>query len=240
MFVSGQSAYAGLVFSILSFLVAIPSAVKVFNWTATLHKGAIELKTPMLYALGFIGLFTIGGLTGIMLAVFPFDYQAHDSYFVVAHMHYVLFGGTVFGVFSGVYYWFPKITGRMYDERLAQIHFWLLFLGFNLAFLPQHLLGLMGMQRRIYTYTQGGIFEWYNVISSVGALLMGVAMLVFLWNAVASWRTGRRVGPDPWGADTLEWYATSPPAPHGFDRVPYVTSARPLRDLRLRLQERET
>jgi heme/copper-type cytochrome/quinol oxidase subunit 1 len=146
----------------------------------------------------------------------------------------------VFGVFSGVYYWFPKITGRMYDERLAQIHFWLLFVGFNLAFLPQHLLGLMGMQRRIYTYTQGGIFEWYNLISSIGALLMGVAMLVFLWNAVASWRTGRRVGPDPWGADTLEWYADSPPAPHNFDRVPYVTSARPLRDLRLRLQGRET
>ena len=240
MFTVGLPSYLQAFFAATSLAVAVPTSVKIFNWLATLWRGHLIFRAPLMFALGFIGLFTMGGLTGIMLAVFPFDYQAHDSYFVVAHMHYVLFGGTVFGVFAGVYYWFPKITGRMYHERLAQTHFWLLFLGFNLAFLPQHLLGLMGMQRRIYTYTQGGIFEWYNVLSSIGALLMGVAMLVFFWNAVTSWRTGRRVGPDPWGADTLEWYATSPPAPNNFDRVPYVTSARPLRDLRLRLQERET
>jgi cytochrome c oxidase subunit 1 len=240
MFTIGMPTYLQAFFAATSLAVAVPTSVKIFNWLATLWRGHLIFRAPLMFALGFLGLFTIGGLTGIMLAVFPFDYQAQDSYFVVAHMHYVLFGGTVFGVFAGVYYWFPKITGRMYNERLAQIHFWLLFVGFNLAFLPQHLLGLMGMQRRIYTYTQGGIFEWYNVISSIGALLMGVAMLVFLWNAVASWRSGRRVGPDPWGADTLEWYASSPPAPNNFDSVPYVTSARPLRDLRLRLQERET
>jgi cytochrome c oxidase subunit 1 len=226
-------------FAITSLSVAVPTAVKIFNWLATLWRGHLIFRAPLMFALGFIGLFTAGGLSGIILAIFPVDYQVQDSYYVVAHMHYVLFGGTVFGVFAGVYYWFPKITGRMYDERLARIHFWLLFVGFNMAFLPQHLLGLMGMQRRIYTYSQGGLFEWYNLISSTGALLMGVAMLVFLWNAVASWRSGRRVGPDPWEADTLEWYASSPPAPHNFDRVPYVSSARPLRDLRLRLKERE-
>jgi len=179
----------------------------------------------------------MGGLSGILVATFPFDYQAHDSYYIVAHMHYVLFGGTAFGLFAGSYYWFPKITGRMYNERLAQWHFWLILIGFNLTFFFQHMVGLLGMPRRVYTYTRGGTFELYNLLSTIGTWVMTVAILIFLWNMFKSWRSGPRVGPDPWKADTLEWYADSPPAPHNFTSVPPVTSARPLRDLRQRIEE---
>ena len=239
MFTVGLPTWLQGWFLVTSFSVAIPTAIKIFNWLATLWRGHLIFRAPLLFALGFIALFTMGGLSGIVLATFPIDYQAQDTYYVVAHLHYVLFGGTVFGIFAGLYYWFPKITGRMYSERLAQWHFWLLFAGFNAAFLPQHMLGLMGMPRRVYTYERGGLFEWYNLVSSVGSFIMGLAILIFLVNAIRSWRGGPRVGSDPWKADTLEWYAASPPAVHNFARVPYVSSARPLRDLRLRLQERQ-
>jgi cytochrome c oxidase subunit I len=224
-------------FMISSMAVAVPTGVKIFNWLATTWRGNLQFDTPLLFALGFVGLFTMGGLSGIFLAAFPFDWQVTDTYYVVAHMHYVLFGGSMFAIFGGVYYWWPKMFGRLLDERLGKWHFWLLFVGFNATFLPQHMLGLLGMPRRVYTYDRHGLWEWYNLTSSIGSAIMGIAMLVFVANVVKTARVGRRAGNDPWLADTLEWYTTSPPPPHNFDSLPYITSARPLRDLRRRLAE---
>jgi cytochrome c oxidase subunit 1 len=237
MFTVGLPTALNVWFMLVSMVIAVPTGMKIFNWLATLWRGNISLDTPMLFAVGFLSVFTLGGLSGIYLAAFPVDWQVHDTYFVVAHFHYVLFGGAIFALFGGLFYWWPKMFGRLLDERLGKLTFALLFVGFNVAFFPQHLLGLLGMPRRVYTYRDDGLWEAYNLISTIGSYAMGLGVLVFAVAVVKS-RHGKRVGNDPWQADTLEWYATSPPPPHNFDSVPYVTSARPLHDLRRSLKEK--
>jgi cytochrome c oxidase subunit 1 len=221
MFVSGQSIYAGMIFSILSFLVAVPSAVKVFNWTATLYKGSISWQTPMLYAFGFIGLFTIGGLTGLFLASMGLDVHVHDTYFIVAHFHYIMVGGTIMGYLGGIHYWWPKITGKLYPEGWARFSALIVFLGFNLTFFPQFLLGYLGMPRRYHAYPEE--FQVLNVMSSAGASILGVGYLIPMIYLVWSMRYGKPAPANPWGATGLEWRTPSPPPTENFPETPVVT-----------------
>jgi cytochrome c oxidase subunit 1 len=221
MFVSGQSIYAGLVFSALSFAVAIPSAIKVFNWTATMYQGSVSYDAPMLYAIGFIGLFTMGGLTGLFLASLAVDVHVHDTYFVVAHFHYIMVGGAVMGYLGGIHYWWPKMTGRLYPEGWARLSALIIFIGFNLTFGPQYILGYVGMPRRYSVYPAE--FQILNVMSSAGASILAVGYLIPLIYLLWSARYGPPAGPNPWGAKGLEWLTPSPPPTHNFEEAPVVT-----------------
>jgi cytochrome c oxidase subunit 1 len=219
-------------FSFMTFLIAVPTGVKMFNWLATLFRGQLIFSTPLLYALGFLSMFLIGGINGAFSAAVPVDFALHDTYWVVAHLHYVLFGGSVFGVMAGVYYWFPKMSGRMLDETLGKIQFVLMFIGFNMTFFPMHILGLDGMPRRIAQYAASTGWGQLNLLATIGSFVIAASMLPFLWNVFISLRSGKHAGDDPWEGNTLEWATSSPPPPYNFDHLPPIRSERPVFDAR--------
>jgi cytochrome c oxidase subunit 1 len=239
MFTIPAPAVVFVVFMVSSMLIAVPTGIKVFNWIATLWRGSLVMKTPLYFSVGFLALFTMGGVTGVMLAVFPLTWQTHDTYFVVAHFHYVLVAGSVNAIFAGLYYWFPKITGRLMSDTLGKISFWLTFIGFNATFLVQHSLGLSGMPRRVAHYPADQGWGLMNLISTCGALLLALGVLVTLFNVLRSLRRDRpRAGNDPWRANTLEWFVPSPPPVHNFDVIPRVRSLSPMQDVREDLRAR--
>ncbi len=231
MFAVGLGQPMDIFFAATSMMIAVPTGVKVFNWSATLWGGSIRLTTSMLFAVAFLLQFTLGGLSGVTFAVVPVDWQVTDTYYLVAHFHYVLFGGSLFGVFAGIYYWFSKMTGRLLSESIGKVHFWLTVIGFNMAFFVQHFLGLMGMTRRVYTYPDFPGWGLLNLISTIGAFILGFSVLVLIWNIFVSLRRGATAGDNPWNAWTLEWAASSPPAEHNFDQLPPIHGRRPLWDL---------
>jgi cytochrome c oxidase subunit 1 len=232
MFAVGMSRAADLYFVIASLLVSIPTGIKFFNWLATMYGGRISFTSPMLFVAGFLSMFLIGGLTGIMLASAPWNFQLTDSYFVVGHFHFVLIGGTLFGTFAGLHYWYPKVTGRMLSERLARWQFWLLYIGFIVTFVPMHISGFLGMPRRIYTYDADRGWDIWNQITTIGALIQVPSFAIFVVNVAWSLRNGKPAGDDPWNGWTLEWATTSPPPSYNFEEIPVVRSRRPLWDLK--------
>jgi len=232
MFAVGMGAPLNSAFAASTMLIAIPTGIKIFNWVATMYGGRIRFATPMLFACAFLLQFLCAGLTGIILSVVPFNWQLTDSYFVVAHFHFVLVGSLIFTVFGAIYYWFPKVTGRLLSERLGRWHFWLFVVGFNLTFLPMHWAGMLGMPRRIYTYPADRGWDLWNLIASLGVPFQAAAVLIFLINVAISLRRGERSGDDPWDAWTLEWATASPPPPYNFEIPPAVASRRPLWDLK--------
>ena len=232
MFVVGMGTGLNAVFALSTMLIAVPTGIKIFNWLATMYGGRIRFRTPMLFCCAFLFQFLCAGLTGVMLSVAPFDWQLSDSYFVVAHFHFVLIGGLLFAIFAAIYYWFPKVTGRMLSERLGRWHCWLLVVGFNLTFLTMHGQGVLGMPRRIYTYPADRGWEMWNLVTTLGVPLQIVAVLIFAVNVAVSLRRGERAGDDPWDAWTLEWATSSPPPEYNFETIPVTTSRRPLWDMK--------
>jgi cytochrome c oxidase subunit 1 len=234
MFTTGMGPIADTFFSLSTMLIAIPTGVKIFNWMGTMWGGSLQFKTPMYFAVGFIAMFIIGGLSGVMHSSPPADLQQNDTYFIVAHFHYVLFGGSIFALTAGAYYWWPKMFGRMLDEGLGKLHFWLMLVGFNLTFFPMHFVGLNGMPRRTYTYPKELGFEALNQAETVGAFILGVAFLVFLWNVFKTSRRPRQALADPWNGATLEWAIPSPPPEWNFDGLPTVDGRDPLWEVKRR------
>jgi len=232
MFAVGMGAPLNSFFALSTMLISVPTGIKIFNWLATMYGGRLQFKTPLLFCCAFLFQFLCAGLTGVMLAVAPFDWQLTDSYFVVAHFHFVLVGSVLFTIFAAIYYWFPKVTGRMLSERLGRWHFWLLVIGFNLTFITMHVPGILGMPRRIYTYQADRGWEIWNLVTTLGVPLQLIAVLIFVVNVVLSLRRGTLAGDDPWDAWTLEWATTSPPPSYNFDAIPVTTSRRPLWDLK--------
>ncbi len=222
MYTTGLGSVANAAFGVSTILIGVPTGVKIFNWMATLWGGSISLRAPLYFAVGFVAMFTIGGLSGVTHSMVPSDYQQQDTYYVVAHFHYVLFGGAIFALFAGIYYWLPKFSGKLLNDGLGQLHFWLMLIGFNLTFFPMHISGLLGMPRRIYTYSSDQGWDLWNLMSTVGAFVIAASILVFIVNVILSLRRGQQAGADPWDGRTLEWSIPSPPPPHNFDEIPRV------------------